>query len=186
MDKDTIVPASQTGDEGKDPSQPITKIERTPEEIAAHNLKKKADDAKLLGLDPKKILGEESTNDEPPAWYKKEKSKEATATALQLAEAIADSDTKEKVKEYLNTRIVPSGDPERDFRDALGVVSAGKNSQIVAEMKRYTPARTIASGGSMPPTPPEEEFVPTEYEASMMKPPFNLTKEKILAARAKS
>lgn len=178
------VPETKTGDEGKDLSQSI-KVERTPEEIAEFNLKKKADDAKALGLDPKKILGEEPDPDEPPAWYKKEKSKEATQSALQLAETIQDSDTKEKVKDYLNTRIVPSGNPEQDFRDALGIVSSGKNKQILEEMNRYTKPKVTASGGSLP-SKIEEEFVPTPEEAVFMKAPYNMSKEQIIGARPKS
>lgn len=180
MTTEPTVPVTQTGDEGKDLSQGIRK-ERTPEEVATYNLQKKADDAKALGLDPKKILGEES-NDEVPDWYKKEKSKEATQSALQMAESIQDAEVKEKVKVYLNTRIVPSGNPEQDFRDALGAVSSSKNKQVIEEIKRYTPAKVTAAGSSQP-VNVEEEFVPTEEEKRFMAPPWNLSKEKILANR---
>lgn len=177
------VPVTQTGDEGKDLSQDIKK-ERTPEEIATYNLKKKAEDAKAMGLDPKKILGEESIDDEPPAWYRKEKSKEATITALQLADSIQDEDTKEKVKQYLNTRIVPSGNSDQDFKDALGAVSASKNKLVLEEMGRYTKPKTTAAGGTLPANM-EEEFTPTDAEKVMMAKPYNLSKEKVLEARRK-
>ncbi len=183
MDDLNKVPASQTGDEGKDPSQGI-KTERTPEEIAAHNLKKKAEDAKALGLDPKKILGVTEPDDtEVPAWYKAEKAKEVQKTSLQLAEAIADEDLREKVKANLS-RVVPSDNPEEDFRFALGAASSTKNKQVLEEMNRYSKPRTVATGGSQPPVI-LEEFVPTEEEKVFMRPPWNLTKEQIIAKRPK-
>lgn len=178
MEEDKIVPATQTGDEGKDPSQ---RKERTPEEIAAYNLKKKADEAKALGLDPKKVLGVEP-EDEVPAWYKEEKAKEAQKTSMQLADGIADEDTREKVKDYLQNRVKPSGNPEEDFRLALGAASATKNKQVLEEISRYTTPRVVAAGGSQP-AKVEEEFVPTAEEAVMMGKPYFLSKEKIIAAR---
>lgn len=184
MQDENIVPVTQTGDEGKtpEPSQVIRKEERTPAEIAAYNLQKKAEDARALGLDPKKILGVDEPKDEVPAWYKQEKAKEAKQTALQLAENVADADTKEKVKELLQTRIVPSGNPEQDFKDALSLASSVKNKQIIEEVSRYTAPRTVAAGGDMP-AKVEEEFVPTDTEKVFMAPPFNMSKEKILEAR---
>lgn len=181
MGEEVKVPETKTGDEVKVPSQDS---KYTPEEIAAHNLKKKAEDAKALGLDPKKIILGEDSKEEVPEWYKKEKSKEATQTALQMAESITDADTKEKVITYLQTRIVPSGNPEQDFKDALGAVSSSKNKQVIEEIGRYTRPKTVATGGSTPASL-EEEFVPTEEEKSFMQPPWNLTKEKILANRRK-
>lgn len=185
MEDENKVSATQTGDEGKtpEPSQPIRKDERTPEEIAAYNLQKKAEDAKALGLDPKKILGVEPET-EVPAWYKQEKAKEAQQTALQMADSVADAETKEKVKELLKSRIVPSGNPEQDFRDALGLASSGKNKQIIEEISRYTAPRTVATGGNIPPKF-EEEFLPTEQERIFMAPPYNVSKEKIIEARKK-
>lgn len=174
-----IVPVTQTGDEGKDLSQGI-KVERTPEEIATFNLKKRADEAIALGINPRKILGDDT---EVPAWYKAEKAKEVQKTSLQLADAIADDDLKEKVKSNLG-RIVPSDNPEEDFRLALGAASSSKNKQVLEEMNRYSKPRVVASGSSQP-IHVEEEFVPTAEEASLMKPPWNLSKEKILANRKK-
>ncbi len=180
MTEDTTVVETQTTDTGKD--QTTQHSERTPEEIARYNLKKKADEARALGIDPKEILGESDT--EVPAWYKAEKAKEVKVTALQLADAIADEETREKVKEYLTHRVVPSGNPDEDFRLALGAASASKNKQVLDEMNRYSKPRVVASGSSQP-AHVEEEFVPTEEESRFMQHPYNLTKEKILAARPK-
>lgn len=182
MNEENKVPVTQTGDAGKTP-EPLqnTAPQRSAEEIAAFNLKKKAEDAKALGLDPKKILGVEPEN-EVPSWYKEEKAKEAKQTAIQMADSIPDVEDKEKVKNILNTRIIPSGNPEQDFREALSIVSASKNSLIIEEMSRYTGAKQVASGGNVPPKK-EEEFVPTQQEKIFMAPPYNIPKEKIIAAR---
>ncbi len=183
MAENNTVDETKTSDEGKDLSQGI-KIERTPEEIARYNLQKKAEDAKALGLDPKKILGAESNDDEVPAWYKAEKAKEVQKTSLQLAEAITDEDLREKVKTNLG-RIVPSDNPEEDFRMALGAASSSKNKQVLEEMNRYSKPRVVASGGSGNSNLDTEEFVPTQDEAVSMAPPYNVPKEKILALRKK-
>jgi hypothetical protein len=180
MDDENKVPASQTGDEGKDLSQG-KKIERTPEEIARYNLKKKADEAEALGIDPKEVLGTKTDDTEVPAWYKAEKAKDVQKSSLQLAEAISDEDLKERVKTNLG-KIVPSDNPEDDFRMALGAASASKNKQVLEEMNRYSKPRVVSSGASQPANV-EEEFVPTAEEAVMMAKPYNLSKEKVLAAR---
>lgn len=177
MQEENKVPVTQTGDEGKDLLQ---RTERTPEEIASYNLKKKADEAKALGLDPKKVLGVESDT-EVPAWYTAEKAKESSKTSLQLAEAIPDEDLRGKVKANL-ARIVPSDNPEEDFRMALGSASASKNKQILDEMNRYSAPKVIASGSSQP-AHFEEEFVPTAEEMVFMKHPYNLSKEQVIANR---
>lgn len=154
------------------------------QEKAAHNLKNQAARAKELGIDPLAILGKEDdpSDKDIPDWYKKEKAKEAQTTALQLADSIADSDVKSLVKEYLSNRIVPSGNAEEDFRLAYSAVSALKNKQILEEVNRRASPRQTAAGGSAPASV-EKSFEPTDVEARMMKAPFNLSKEKILAAR---
>lgn len=176
--KEPVIP-TEPKDNKDAPLQP--KPERTEEDKVAFNLKKKADEAKALGLDPHKILGDQ---DEVPEWYRKEKAKEAKETALQMAEKIPEEDKRERVKEILG-RLAPSADPEADFRTALGAVSAEKNKEILSEINGYSRPRVIAPGSSQPPKE-EDEFVPTAEEARMMQPPYNLTKDKILAARKKA
>lgn len=173
------VSETQTDDTGKDQTSQTV---RTEEEKAAYNLKKKADDAKALGLNTKEILGE--SDDEVPAWYKKEKANEVKKTAIDLADSISDLDTKDKVKDYLQNRIVPSANAEEDFRLALGAVSASKNKQVLEELNRYSKPRVVASGSSQP-TVVEDEFIPTEQELVFMRKPYNMSKEKILLARKK-
>lgn len=177
--EEVVTPAT---DEGKtsEPSQT-----RTEKDKALFTFKKVAEKLNEFGVDPKTVLGVTKENGEVPEWYKQEKAKEQTQNALQMAESLADAETREQVKTYLKTRIVPSGNPTQDFKDALGAVSAAKNKQIVEEMARATSPKVVASGGSSDPTK-EEEFTPTEQESIFMKPPYNMSKEKILEARKKA
>lgn len=179
-----VVDVTAASDEGKTPEP----SHRTEKDKAIYTFKKQAERLKELGVDSTEILGtktvSESKNDEIPEWYRQEKAKEQTQTALQLADKLPDEETREQVKTYLTTRIIPSGNPEQDFRDALGAVSSSKNKQIIEELSRVIPPRTIATGGSSD-AKQEEEFVPTDEEARYMKPPYNVSKEKILEARKK-
>jgi hypothetical protein len=161
------------------------KKERTELEKAQYNLKRQAEKLKELGGDPEAILGvERKPEDEVPEWFKREQAKQAQKTSLELAEQLPDEDVKSLIKEYLAHRIVPSGNPEEDFRFALNAVNALRNKQIAEEVARQiTPQRT-AAGGSKPATV-EERFEPTPDEARLMRPPYNVTKEQILAARRK-
>lgn len=158
--------------------------EYSDKEKAEHNLKKQAERAKEAGLDPLKVLGKEpkEEHDEIPEWYKREQAKNAQKTALQLADAIADEDERKLVKEYLTTRIKPSDNPESDFRLAFSAVRGSKNKEILEELNRRNQPRGTASGGSQE-KPVEEQFTPTPEEAVLMAPPWNLSKEKIIAAR---
>lgn len=179
LENSVVTPATDA-DNSVDPSQSI-RVERTEKEKAEYNLKKNAERVKELGGNPKNVLGADS-DEEVPAWYKAEKAKETQKTALQLAESVTDEDTREKVKDYLQNRLVPSGNPDDDFRLALGAASASKNKQIVEEMNRYSKPRVVASGSSQP-AHFEEEFVPTEDESRFMKPPYNVSEEQIIANR---
>lgn len=113
--------------------------------------------------------------------------KKATASALSMADSITDEDERELTKHYLQTRIVPSGNPSEDLRLAQSLVNSLKNQQIAEEISRKAvKPSTSSSGTGAPPKPAEGEFVPTPAEASMMKAPFNLKKEDILKARSES
>lgn len=161
------------------------KQKRTDAEKAAYNLRKKAEELKALGVDPKSILEsvhEEQTEEELPDWYRREKAKETQKTALQLAASIDDPSKRALVETYLKTRIVPSGNPEDDFRFALAAVHSVANAQIAQLIANKTSVKTTASGGSQS-ISVEEPFTPTEEEQVLMRPPYNLSKEKIIAAR---
>ena len=196
MADDTTQTNTSTGEvtigETVAPSQKPTRDEK---EKAAFSLKKNAERLRELGGDPEQVLGitrnlDINANDEDDkpvtvGMLRDIQKKDAQKTALQLAETIEDPTEREQVKTYLSTRIVPSGNAEDDFRLAFGAVRSTKNAQILAEMNRRGSPRVTAAGGSQP-AHIEEEFTPTAEEARMMKPPYNLTKEKIIAARKRS
>lgn len=160
----------------------------TEKERIAYKLRQDAEKAKALGIDWSEILGNDSKKEdsEIPEWYKREQAKSAQKTAIQLADEIADEDERTLTKRYLSERIVPSGDPHDDFRVAFSAVRALKNKQILEDVQRRTAPRTTAAGGSQSFAPLNGAFEPTDDEAVMMRPPYNLSKEKILEARKKT
>lgn len=167
----------------------------TEKEQAAFSLKKNAERARALGLDPGELLGVKTTiatddrdEDSKPVtvgMLRDITKAEATKTALQRAEEIADIDTRETVKRILSTNIKPSGDAEADFRLALSAASAEKNKQVLAEISRYSAPKKTAAGGSQG-ARVEEDFTPTAEEQRMMQPPYNLSREKVISARKRS
>lgn len=191
-----MVEETKTSEEqqGSEPSQE-QKPKRSEAETTAFNLKKQAEKAKELGLDPAEILGvrthievDASEDDDKPVtvgMLRTIQKQEAQKTAMQFAEDIADNATKETVKQYLANNIVPSGDAEADFKLALAAASANKNKEVLQEINRYGAPKRAVSGGSMPATV-EEQFVPSAQEQVFMSPPYNLSKEKILEARKKA
>lgn len=115
--------------------------------------------------------------------FKKLKAEEARKTALDMADDIEDDNVRELTKNYLKTRIVPSGNPAEDFKFALSAVNSLRNSQIAEEMARKGTPKTYSSASGVPATQANDNFVPTPEEESMMRPPFNLSREHILASR---
>lgn len=194
MEEDTNTEQSSTVEvtEQKVAQAPSQETKRTEAEKAAFSLRKNAERAQELGLDPAEILGVKthiSTNDEDEdskpvtvGMLRDIQKQDARQSALQMADDIADEDTRTAVKDALSKRVAPSGNAEDDFRFALGAVSASKNTQIIQELNRYAPPKRTAAGGSMP-AYVEEEFVPTAEEQVFMRPPYNVSKEKIIEAR---
>lgn len=172
--------------EEKEPQAP-SQEKRTEAEKAAFTLRKTAERVKELGLDPNEILdlnrGESDEDDKPVTlgMLKQIQMQDARKSALQLAEEITDEETRTAVKQALETRVTPSGNPEEDFRFALAAVSAPKNKQVMEMITNYVPPKRVVTGGSMP-AHIEEEFTPTEEERYHMTH-FGLTKEKVIAAR---
>lgn len=170
----------------------VRKSGRTEKEKAEFSLKKTAERVRELGGEPANILGikvEEPNlddDDEQPltvGMFKKIQQAGATKTALQLAEDITDNTEKELTKFYLENRIVPSGNPQEDLRDARRMVNAVKNEQIITEVARKTPAKTHsnASGADALDNVVRGEL--TKDEMVFMGKPFNMTKEAILKLR---
>jgi len=167
--------------------------ERTEAEKAAFSLKKNAERAVELGLDPKAILGiEQSPNvvdkDAPMTvgMYEEIQKNNAQKSAIEIAESIPDQRERELAIQYLKTRIVPSGDPYEDVRFARLAVNSVKNGQIVEEVSRTTPAKHFSSGAGAPAnqTPKEPEL--TSAEQLFTKAPFNMTPAEIISKRPTS
>lgn len=108
--------------------------------------------------------------------------REASKTAGQMADAIQDSVAKDAVKSALK-RVVPSGNPEQDFRDAVSIANREKNNKILEEIGRRPVVIQHRSGAGAPARSEEGNFEPSAEEATYMRAPFNLTKEQILKAR---
>ncbi len=191
-EENTVVESETTKETEITPAPSQIKPVRTEAETAAFNLKRQAEKAKELGLDPAEILGvkthietDASDEDDKPVTVGMLRDIQRTTaqkTALEMADSVTDGDTRNNVKQYLSERIKPSGDAESDFRLALAAASAPKNKQVLEELNRYTPPKRTASGGSVV-AHVEEEFTPTAEEAVFMRPPYNTSKEKIIAAR---
>lgn len=169
----------------------VQNMGKTETEKAEFSLKKNAERVRELGGDPASILGikpevKEETDDDAPLTrgeYKKLIASQSAKTALQLADEIQDSTERELVKHFLENRIVPSGNPQEDVRDARRMVNSIKNEQLIQEQTRKSSAKThsSASGAPIKSTQAEPELTPQEI--LFMHPPFKLTKEQILKAR---
>ena len=170
----------------------VTRTGRTEAEKAAFSLKKNAERARELGIDPAEVLGlsvekpvESIDNDDDApvtiGMLKRFQQEGAKKTALQMAEEIQSESERELTKYYLENRIVPSGNPTQDLADARELVNAKKNARILEEAARKTPAKQFSSASSAP-ARHEEPVEFTKDEITLMK--FGgLTKEEVLAAR---
>lgn len=162
-------------------------------EKAAFSLRKNAERLAELGGDPKSILGIEKEveadidEDDAPVtigMLKKLQKENATQTALQLADDIADPIERELVKHHVENSIRPSGNPREDLNLARAIVNAAKNQQIIEEVSRKSPAKSHTSSSGVP-AKQERPVELTSEEMAFMRPPFNMTKEQILAIRNK-
>lgn len=164
---------------------------RSEPEKAAYTLQKQAERAKELGLDPAEILGLKTTKDTEGTegtvvtleMLDAREKERGQKTALQLADELSDEHERNLAKKYLLEKIVPSGDPHEDLRFARLAINALKNSVILEEAGRKgTPSRfNTAAGAPAKQVAAEIELSPSEVVFT--KPPFNLTKEQIVAAR---
>jgi hypothetical protein len=200
----TAAPAPETTP-AVDPTTPpdpikveLDKIKKpkTEAEKAAFTLKKNAERAAELGLDPMTILGlskkevvdDEDVDEDAPVtvgMLNKRDQDKAIKTTVSLADDIADEAERELVKHHLSHTIKPSGNAEQDLRNARTLVNSVKNGMVVDEIVRKGTAKTTSSGGSVPPKP-VETFEPTSEERAFMGKPYNLSKDDILAARKKA
>ena len=115
--------------------------------------------------------------------YREIQKQEAQRTALQMADEIEDESERELVKIKLQTRVVPSGNPAQDLRDARLMVNSIKNAQIAEELGRKSGAKNYPSGSGSP-ARVGDKFEPTAEEENFMRT-FKLTEEQIKQAREK-
>jgi len=105
-------------------------------------------------------------------------------SALELAQGLVDENERKLTIHHLQNTIRSTGDAEKDFALALSLTNAVKNGQLAQESARAVRPRTVESAPSAPPKEKSNEEL-TSDEQKMMGPPFNLSKEQILAARHK-
>jgi hypothetical protein len=131
---------------------------------------------------------EDELDDDTPVtigMLKKKEVVDATAAAKSIADRqVEDPDERELVKHYLDTRIIPSGDSEKDYRDALALVNVVKNGQVIEELSRKQDPQQKGSGSGAP-GKHEPAFEPTPQERIFMGKPYNLSKEDIIKSREK-
>ncbi len=162
---------------------------RSEKEKAAFSLRKNAERAKELGIDPAEVLGfstkEVQEGDDAPATVgtvRQLLAEKERATAEQLADEITDPSERELTKLYLK-RVVPSGDAQEDLRFARLAVTSAKSKQTLEEVGRISPARGHISSAGAPANKVETEVELSKEEQQFLKPPFSLTKEQVLQAR---
>jgi len=175
-----------------------TKGGRSEIEKATYSLQNTARRLIKLGESPSAILGIEKETetfeedivdeDDKPVTQgqlKKIIAASATKTALQMADDIESPTEKELVKYYVENRIVPSGDPAQDFKDARLAVNSLKNTQILEETGRKTEVRNHSNASSVDARTTETEGELSPEEKVFLGAPFNMTKEEILKTREK-
>lgn len=187
------VDGTPPSDGGKTPA-PSQKSKYTEKEKAEYVIKSTANRLKELGGDPAEILGikqqftvDEDLPDDKQLTVRDLRNiqrSDATKSAMQMADEIQDEEERETVKTILQTRIVPSGNAMEDLRLARAGVNAERNMRIVEEAERRRNPKLTASGSSQPGATEEDSSLTPEEEV-FTRPPYNLSKEKILAKRPK-
>lgn len=157
---------------------------RTKVEKLQYSKKRIDEQLKELGIEDESV----DEDDEKPLTrgeFKKLQAQTATKTALDLADEVSSETERELLKYHLENTIRSTGNPQEDFKLALNLVNAVKNQQITEEVLRKPNVKTHGSGGGAP-AKQEKQVEYTAEELSMMKPPWNLSKEQILEVRKKS
>lgn len=192
-DDNKKVTETETVNENKKPVEDPSQDQRTEKDKVTFNLKRQAERAKEVGVDPAEVLGfkprvevpaETEDDDNKPLTRKdlrEMQKQDARKSAEQMAQTLTDETERAAVLEELRF-VVPSGDAQADFRRAQSIANAAKNAKIAEEAQRKTGAARTAAGGSSPSNTSTEEFEPTEDEAKLMKN-FGISKEKVIEAR---
>lgn len=142
--------------------------------------------AELKGESKDAPNDDDDTDDNRPltvSEFRKLEQEKENRRAVDLADSIEDETERKLTIHYLENSIRPSGNADVDLANARAIVNSKRNAQIAEEAGRITkPSEHGATPGS-PGKPPEGVFEPTPEEASLMRAPFNLSKEDIIAAR---
>ena len=173
----------------EEPSQ-VKKPERTRMEKLRHTKAsieaQIAEEEKLNGI----VISTEDDDDKPltKGDLKRIERDNAKRTALQMADSLPD-DERSQVREILETTIVPSGNPQKDYQKALDLANSEKNRQLAEEAARKRNVVVKRPSGSGAPAREDDQFVPTENElaaAAMVnkKTPADI-KAFVMKARAK-
>lgn len=171
----------------------VQRTGKTEAEKAAFSLKKNAERAKELGIDPAEVLGlstkvVENTDDDDNtpltrADLKRFQQDTAHKNALQLVDDISNESERELTKYHLQNSIKSTGNPAEDFRLARSLVNAAKNSKIIEEIGRKGDVKTHSNGSGVDAKNTEIQGELTPQEMPFLGKPFNLTKEQIIKAR---
>ncbi len=199
IEKKEADPTSEPAKEEQDPLKvELDRVQRTGKteaEKAAFSLKKNADRARELGIDPAKVLGLGTKADDPTeedddkpvtrADLRRFQQESASKSALQLADEINGESERELTKYHLQNSIKSTGNPNEDLRLARSLVNAAKNSKIIEEVGRKTEAKTHSNGSGVN---AKDEIVQgelTPQEKQFLGKPIFMTKEQIIKARTK-
>jgi len=137
---------------------------------------------KDMGVDDEPVIEDDDEKPLTRGEYKKIQAETAQKTALQLADDIPNQTERELVKYHLENSIRSTGNPNQDLSLARSIVNDAKNRQILEEQQRRGQPIPQASGAGAPPRV-EHPTELTPEEQTYLRPPFNLTKEQIIAAR---
>lgn len=110
----------------------------------------------------------------------------AHKTAKELADAVADPDERKAIQDALRVSINPAfvaSNPQQAFEQARAIANGARNAKIIEEANRRAGRPQNRASGSGAPAKVDDTFEPTAEEQKYMKPPFNMTKEDVLAAR---
>lgn len=136
-------------------------------------------------------LGEDDVDDIDPnkpltlADLQRIENKKIANVAIGMVNTIEDPIAREAVKQALNG-LKPSGNPESDYRRAIAIAFADKNSKVLEELMRKPTPPQYASGAGAPARQVPQNDADAELtaeEKAYMRPPFNLTRQSILDAR---
>lgn len=157
---------------------------RTKAEKLIYTKKRIEEQLQELGIEDKPVLDED---DKPVTvgMLKQFQAQSATKTALDMAEDVTNATERELLKYHIENTIKSSGNPQQDFELARGLVNAVKNKQIMEQVAIKPAATTHPSGSGAPAKTVKQQDELSAEEVKFTQPPFNLTREQVIAARPK-